>query len=104
MSNRDTLGFHIVYVADSSLRGVFRALLLIAANLAPHLEPHPAPLAWIKAEEYVWRNWRIYALLAIALCRQPLDKTAIADLIADALLGELISSVGIDRFGQGPQH
>ena len=34
------------------------ALLLVAANLAPHLGPHPDPLPWIEAELYVWRNWK----------------------------------------------
>lgn len=78
------------------------ALLSVSEKLAAHLGPHPDPLAWIKEELYVWRNWRIYALLAIELYRQPIAKSAIADLIAHALLGELASSVGIDRLGQGP--
>ncbi|MGY2990282.1 hypothetical protein [Bradyrhizobium sp. USDA 4508] len=49
------------------------ALLLVAANLAPHVGPHPKPLAWVEAELFVWRNWRIYALLAAEICRQPTD-------------------------------
>jgi hypothetical protein len=77
------------------------ALTLIAANLAPHLSPHPDPLKWIEEEFYVWRNWRIYALLVIELFRQPVDKDAIADLIAGVLLNDLASSVGIDRLGSG---
>jgi hypothetical protein len=75
------------------------ALLLVAANLAPHVGPHPDPLAWIEAELFVWRNWRIYALLAVEIGRQPTDKSAIADLIAQTLLRDLASSTGIDRLG-----
>jgi hypothetical protein len=47
------------------------ALVLVAANLAAHLSPHPNPLKWIEEELYVWRNWRVYALLAIELSRGP---------------------------------
>ena len=78
------------------------ALLLVAANLAPHVGPHPDPLGWIQAELFVWRNWRIYALLAIEICRQPTDKSAIANLIAQTLLRDLASSTGIDRLGGAP--
>jgi hypothetical protein len=77
------------------------ALLLVAANLAAHLGPHPDPLKWIEAELYVWQNWRVYALLAIELSRQPVEKKAIADLIANVLLNDLATSVGIDRLGSG---
>ena len=77
------------------------ALLLVAANLAAHLSPHPDPLKWIEEELYVWRNWRVYALLAIELSREPMNKGMIADLIADVLLHDLASSVGIDRLGRG---
>jgi hypothetical protein len=77
------------------------ALVLVAANLAPHLSPHPEPLKWIEEEFYVWRNWRVYALLAIELSRQPVDKGRITDLLASVLLNDLASSVGIDRLGTG---
>jgi hypothetical protein len=77
------------------------ALLLVAKNLAGSLGPHPSPLKWIEAELYVWRNWRIYASLAIELSRQPVDKSAIKDLIAHVLLNGFVSSVGIDRLGSG---
>ena len=77
------------------------ALLLVAKNLAAHLAPHPHRLKWIEAELYVWRNWRVYALLAIELSRQPVDKSAIRHLIGDVLLNDLASSVGIDRLGSG---
>jgi hypothetical protein len=78
------------------------ALFLVVANLAPHLGPHPKPLKWIEAEVYVWRNWRIYALLAVELCRQPADANAIAGLIAHVLLNDLASSVGLNHLGNGP--
>jgi hypothetical protein len=78
---------------------LIEALLLVAANLAPHVGPHPDSLVWIEAELFVWRNWRIYALLAVEICRQPMDKSAIADLIAQTLLRDLASSTGIDRLG-----
>jgi hypothetical protein len=78
------------------------ALILVAANLAPHLGPHPSPLKWIEAELYVWRNWRIYALLAVEICRQPVDKNAIATLVTQVLLNDLASSVGLDHLGSGP--
>jgi hypothetical protein len=77
------------------------ALTLVAANLAPHLSPHPAPLKWIEEELYVWRNWRVYALLAIEPFREPINKGAIADLIAAVLRNDLATSVGIDRLGSG---
>jgi hypothetical protein len=78
------------------------ALILVAANLAPHLGPHPSPLKWIEAELYVWRNWRIYALLAVEICRQPVDRNAIATLVTQVLLNDLASSVGLDHLGSGP--
>jgi hypothetical protein len=77
------------------------ALLLVAANLAARLAPHPSPLKWIEEELYVWRNWRVYAVLAIELAREPVDKRKIADLIAAVLLNDLASSVGIERLGSG---
>jgi hypothetical protein len=77
------------------------ALILVAANLAPHLHPHPSPLKWIEAELYVWRNWRIYALLAVEICRQPVDKNAIATLITQVLVNDLASSVGLDHLASG---
>lgn len=76
-------------------------LLLVAASLAANLGPHPNPLKWIEEEFYVWRNWRVYALLAVELSRQSIDKSAIADLISAVLLNDLASSVGIDRLGSG---
>jgi hypothetical protein len=85
-------------IADSRLS---TALILVAVNLAPHLRPHPSPLKWIEAELYVWRNWRISALLAVEICRVPIDKNAIATLITEVLLNELASSVGLDHLGSG---
>jgi hypothetical protein len=78
------------------------SILAVAENLAARLAPHPDPLKWIEAEFYVWRNWRVYALLGVELFRQPLSRNAIADLIADVLKRGLASSVGLDRLGTRP--
>jgi hypothetical protein len=77
-------------------------LLLVAATLAVNLAPHPSPLKWIEAELYVWRNWRVYALLAVEVSRQPVNKSAITDLIGQVLLNDLASSVLIERLASEP--
>ena len=83
-------------------RSLSTAVLLVVDRLSAHLGPHPSPLKWIEAEFYVWRSWRVYALLALAICRRPVDKGAIGDLIADVLMNDLGSSVGIEHLGNGP--
>jgi hypothetical protein len=73
------------------------ALLTVAQKLAGCVGPHPDPLGWIEDELFVWRNWRIYPLVAMELYRKPIDRNAIADLIAQVLSRGLVSSVGIER-------
>lgn len=83
-------------------RSLSAALVFVAEKLAAHLGPHPSPLKWIEAEFYVWRSWRVYALLALEICRQPVNQSAIGGLIADVLLNDIASSVLIERLGDGP--
>jgi hypothetical protein len=72
-----------------------RTLLHVATNLAAHIQPHPNPIGWIEAEQDVWRNHRIYAILAVEICRQPSDQNAIQALIEQVLENEIASSFGI---------
>ena len=80
--------------ADAELT---EALLAAAQELAGRVAPHPDPFGWIEDEIFVWRNWRIYPLLAMELYRQPIDRNAIADLVVQVLSRGLVSSVGIEQ-------
>ena len=73
------------------------ALLTVLTRLGAWLPLHAEPEKWVADEEYVWRNDRIYSLLAVAVSHQPVDGRGLGDLIASLATQDLASTVGIER-------
>jgi hypothetical protein len=77
------------------------ALLTVIQRLGAWLPLHRSPSEWVTGEDELWRNDRVYALLAVAVSKDPVDGGWIGDTITAALTGDLASSFGVGRLVDG---
>jgi hypothetical protein len=75
---------------------VERWFALISA-LARSLPDHPAPYDWIGEENPLWRNDRIYALLAVLVFRPGPAEAALGKLLKTCLTKGLVGSHAIEQ-------
>ncbi len=73
-------------------------------QLAGALPIHPAPCEWIQSEQSLWRNERIYALLAVLVFKPTNNQERIADLLKSCLTNEIVTTHAIQelQFDQQP--
>jgi hypothetical protein len=83
-------------VGPDSHSSVERWFSLIC-QLGRSMPSHPDPYEWIRAEDSLWRNERVYALLAVLVCKDPADPKAIAELLKVCLTEGLVGSHAIQE-------
>ncbi len=72
-------------------------LLEVLSRIGAWLPLHSTPEQWVADEDYVWRNDRIYSLLAVFASREPVDVPRLHHLITALVTRDLVSTVGIER-------
>jgi hypothetical protein len=73
------------------------ALLTVLGRLGARLPLHQSPSQWVAGEDEIWRNDRIYALMAVAGSKNPVDGAWIGKTLTAVLTGDLVSSFGVGR-------
>jgi hypothetical protein len=69
----------------------------LIAQLAGALPIHPKPYEWIQSEQSLWRNERIYALLAVLVFHTPIDAGGIAELLKICLTKGIVTTHAIQE-------
>lgn len=72
--------------------------LALIRKVAGALPLHPTPCEWIQDELPLWRNERIYALLAVLVFNQPTNSEGIAELLRLCLTKEIVTTHAIQEF------
>ncbi len=72
--------------------------LALIRKVAGALPLHPTPCEWIRGEQPLWRNERIYALLAVLVSNQPADADRIAGLLRTCLSQGIVTTHAIQEF------
>jgi hypothetical protein len=66
-------------------------------QLGRSMPSHPDPYQWIRGEDALWRNERVYAVLAALVCKDAADPKVIAELLKTCLIKGLVCSHAIQE-------
>ncbi|MEA3198483.1 MAG: hypothetical protein QOF32_2535 [Gammaproteobacteria bacterium] len=69
----------------------------LIGQLGRSMPIHPVPYEWIQGEDSLWRNERVYALLAVLVFKEPVDAKALTELLKTCLTKGLVGSHAIEQ-------